>query len=93
MEDLDYKKVGCEIKVRRIRNGITQTEFAKFLGISQTHLSNVESGRVMLSLKRLLKIKRRFDCTLDELLDPEGYKEFLDKKSKRRRFRLVRCDE
>lgn len=57
MEELDYKKVGCEIQVRRTRNGITQTEFAKFLGISQTHLSNVESGRVMLSLKMLLKIK------------------------------------
>ena len=93
MEDLDYKKVGCEIKVRRISNGITQTEFAKFLGISQTHLSNVESGRVMLSLKLLLKIKQRFVCTLDEIVDPEGYKELLNNKNKLRRFKLVRCDE
>lgn len=93
MEDLDYKKVGCEIKVRRIRNGITQTEFAKFLGVSQTHLSNVESGRVMLSLKLLLKIKQRFVCTLDEIVDPEGYQELLNSKNKLRRFRLVRCDE
>ena len=111
MEELDYKKVGCEIQVRRTRNGITQTEFAKFLGcllytsdaaddllcvflgISQTHLSNVESGRVMLSLKMLLKIKQRFVCTLDEIVDPEGYKELLNSKNKLRRFRLVRCDE
>ena len=93
MEDIDYKKVSYEIKVRRIRNGITQTEFAKFLGISQTHLSNVESGRGMLSLKLLLKIKRRFVCTLDEIVDPEGYKELLNNKNKPRRFRLVRCDE
>lgn len=93
MEDLDYKKVGCEIKVRRIRNGITQTEFAEFLGVSQTHLSNVESGRVMLSLKLLLKIKRRFVCTLDEIVDPEGYKELLNNKNKLRRFKLVRCDD
>ena len=93
MEDIDYKKVSYEIKVRRIRNGITQTEFAKFLGVSQTHLSNVESGRGMLSLKLLLKIKRRFVCTLDEIVDPEGYKELLNSKNKLRRFRLVRCDE
>ena len=93
MEDLDYKKVGCEIKVRRIRNGITQTEFAKFLGISQTHLSNVESGRVMLSLKLLIKIKQRFVCTLDEIVDPEGYKELLNSKNKLRSLWLVRCDE
>lgn len=93
MEDLDYKKVGCEIKVRRIRNGITQTKFAKFLGISQTHLSNVESGRVMLSLKLLLKIKQRFACTLDEIVEPDGYKEFLKSKNKLKRFKLVRCDE
>jgi putative transcriptional regulator len=90
---MDYKKVGCEIQVRRTRNGITQTEFAKFLGISQTHLSNVESGRVMLSLKMLLKIKQRFVCTLDEIVDQEGYKELLNSKNKLRRFRLVRCDE
>lgn len=60
MEELDYKKVGCEIQVRRTRNGITQTEFAKFLGISQTHLSNVESGRVMLKLKDAAKNKAAF---------------------------------
>ena len=90
---LKLKKVGCEIKVRRIRNGITQTEFVEFLGVSQTYLSNVESGLVMLSLKLLLKIKRRFVCTLDEIVDPEGYKELLNNKNKLRRFKLVRCDE
>lgn len=93
MEDIDYKKVGCEIKIRRIRTGLSQTKFAEFLGISQTHLSNVESGRVMLSLKLLLKIKRRFMCTLDEIIDPDGYKELQESKNKSRRFKLVRCDE
>ena len=54
---------------------------------------SVESGRVMLSLKMLLKIKQRFVCTLDEIVDQEGYKELLNSKNKLRRFRLVRCDE
>lgn len=93
MEDIDYKKVGCEIKIRRIRTGLSQTKFAEFLGISQTHLSNVESGRVMLSLKLLLKIKRCFMCTLDEIIDPDGYKALQESKNKTRRFKLVRCDE
>lgn len=93
MEGLDYKKIGCEIKIRRIRTGITQTEFAELLGISQTHLSNVESGRVMLSLKTLLKIKRYFACTLDEIIDPEGYRELTNKKSRPKRFKLVRCED
>lgn len=93
MEELDYKKIGSEIKIRRIRNGITQTEFAKFLGVSQTHLSNVESGRVMLSLKLLIKIKRHFACTLDEIVDPDGYKAILNSKNKLKYFRLARYDE
>lgn len=91
MEELDYKKIGYEIKIRRMQNQMTQTDFADFLGVSQTHLSNVENGRVMLSLKLLMKIKHRFDCTLDELVDPDGYAEFLQKHSRYKKYKLIRC--
>ena len=70
MEGLDLLKIGEAIKIRRIKRRIHQTKLAEQLGISQTHLSNAENGRVMLSLKALLKLKRIFDCTLDELVDP-----------------------
>lgn len=50
METLDRKKIGMNIKVRRMQKLISQTAMAEKLGISQTHMSNVEVGRAMLSL-------------------------------------------
>lgn len=44
MIKLDYKRMGLEIKVYRIRKGITQRELADMLGVSQAHLCNVEKG-------------------------------------------------
>ena len=93
MEGLDLLKIGEAIKIRRIKRRIHQTKLAEQLGISQTHLSNAENGRVMLSLKALLKLKRIFYCTLDELVDPENYDELGKKKEKVKRYKLVRCSE
>lgn len=71
MDGLDAKKVGSEIKIRRIRKRISQKKLADEMGVSQTHLSNVENGRTMLGISGLLKLKRLLGCTLDDLLDPE----------------------
>lgn len=60
--------MGLEIKVHRIRKGITQRELADMLGISQAHLCNVENGRLSLSLKLLLTLRNSFECSLDELV-------------------------
>ena len=58
METLDRKKIGMNIKVRRMQKLISQTAMAEKLGISQTHMSNVEVGRAMLSLELLLQLKK-----------------------------------
>lgn len=43
---------------------------AQTLGISQTHLSNMECGRVKFSLKQLLRLANLFDCQLECFFDP-----------------------
>ena len=68
MIKLVHKRMGLEIKVHRIRKGITQRELADMLGISQSHLCNVENGRLSLSLKLLLTLRNIFECSLDELV-------------------------
>ena len=68
---MDPLRIGETIKIKRIQKRITQTNLAKKLKISQTHLSNAENGRVMLSLKALLKLRDIFECTLDELCYPQ----------------------
>ena len=62
MQSIDLKKIGNEIKVRRVKQGIQQTALAEMLDITQTHLSNIENGRVPGSLKLLLKLRSIFGC-------------------------------
>lgn len=73
MNKPDMFRIGTAIKLRRIQKGISQIKLAKQLGVSQTHLSNAENGRVMLSLKLLLKLKEYFNCSLDDLRDYKGF--------------------
>ena len=42
MQSIDLKKIGNEIKVRRVKQGIQQTALAEMLDITQTHLSKLK---------------------------------------------------
>lgn len=48
----NFVKIGQNIKIMRIRKGVTQSELAKKLGISQTHMS----------------LSHYFSCGVDALL-------------------------
>lgn len=48
----ELQKIGHRIKLLRIENKISQKVLAKKLCISQTHLSNIENGRVGVTLDR-----------------------------------------
>lgn len=52
--ELDYKAIGKRIKIARIKADLTQERLAERIGISPTHLSNIETGttRVSLSMER-----------------------------------------
>ena len=41
---LDYKAIGMRVKIARIRKGMTQDEVAEKAEISNSHISNVETG-------------------------------------------------
>lgn len=68
MEEPNYKVIGINIKIRRIRQGISQARMVKNLGVSAAHLCNVENGKVKISLKMLYKLTGFFKCSLDDLL-------------------------
>lgn len=68
MIKLDHKRMGLEIKVHRIRKGITQRDWLICWVFLQSHLCNVENGRLSLSLKLLLTLRNIFECSLDELV-------------------------
>ena len=64
----DYKEIGKNIRLMRIRHGISQSELAQRLDVSQTHMSNLEHGRVSVSLRVLLRLAHFFKCSVDTLL-------------------------
>lgn len=43
--EINFTKVGINIKMFRAARHIKQMELARLLGISQTHLSNIEKGQ------------------------------------------------
>ena len=53
--------------------------------IRETHMSNVEVGRAMLSLELLLQLKNILGCTIDELLCLED-----ENKPRKKRVRVIR---
>ena len=53
----DYNKlIGTRVKMLRITKGVSQTELAKQIGVTQTHLSNIENGRAGLTIPNLIKL-------------------------------------
>ena len=67
-KELNYKEIGMQIKTMRLKNNIYQTVLAKEIGISQTHMSNIESGRAGLTLENLVKMVIIFNCSIDEIV-------------------------
>ena len=56
------------VRNARLRRGIKQTEAARRLGMAQSNLSRLESGRDAIGEDKLLAIARAYDTTLRQLL-------------------------
>lgn len=78
MYDADcLEKIGANVRFLRTLRKLRQQDVAAMLGISQTHLSNMECGRVQFSLKQLLRLANIFDCRLEAFLDGQKAEEWL----------------
>ncbi|MBR1820812.1 MAG: helix-turn-helix transcriptional regulator [Clostridia bacterium] len=65
---LDYSAIGKRIKIARIKADLTQEILAEQIGISPTHLSNIETGSTRVSLTTLVSIANGLGVTMDDLL-------------------------
>lgn len=66
--ELDYKAIGKRIKIARIKADLTQERLSELVGISPTHLSNIETGTTRVSLTTLVGIANALSITSDDLL-------------------------
>ena len=60
----NFKLLGRRVKFMRMDKGISQTKMAEMLGLSQTNLSNMESGRTTITTQNLFKMKEILECKM-----------------------------
>ena len=69
VDDKDiYKEIGKRISAIRKKNGLTQETLASMLSVTTKHISHVENGTSMLSLKALILLCNEFSCSLDYII-------------------------
>ena len=66
--ELEYKAIGKRIKIARIKADLTQEKLSEMIGVSPTHLSNIETGSTRVSLKTIVSIANALHITSDDLL-------------------------
>lgn len=69
---MDYTELGNNIRKIRIQKGMAQITLAKAIGVSQTHMSNIENGNTGISLLTAIKISKQLDCSIDSLVNIEN---------------------
>ena len=62
--------------VCRKKAGLTQSDVAKKLGITEASVSQWETGSTHPSTKRLFEIAQLYGCTVDELLTPDDTRQY-----------------
>lgn len=65
---VNYQDIGKRIKQERLLKKWTQEKLAETIGISLTHMSNIENANTKLSLPVLIDIANALDCSTDVLL-------------------------
>ena len=74
----EFEKLGKRVKLLRMEKGINQTDMAQSIGLSQTNLSNMESGRTAITMQNLFKIQKVLNCNMSDFFvdfDAENNKE------------------
>lgn len=72
-----YKEIGKRISAIRKKNGMTQEALANMLSVTTKHISHVENGTSMLSLKAFILFCNEFSCSLDYLIFGKNFSNFV----------------
>lgn len=70
--DADWDFVGMRVRAARADAGMTVRELARRIGVSPSHVSQVERGIGAFSVPALYAVARELDVSMHALLDPPG---------------------
>ena len=66
--ELDYKAIGRQVKIARIKADMKQEHVAEKSGLSPIHISNIETGTTKASLSAIVSVANAIGVTVDDLL-------------------------
>ena len=74
--NMDYEKLGDNIRNYREQQGFTQEKLAELSNISEKHLSKIERGKINIKIDTLVNIADALGTSVDKLLlDASSYVE------------------
>jgi len=62
------KKFGLNVKFARMRNGLTQEQLAEKMDISWTYIAKIETGKINMSLGKILELAKTLEVDINKLL-------------------------
>lgn len=71
LQEIDYSKLGKNIKSIRISKGLTQDNLAELVNCNTSHISNIENNHTKVSLNVLLAIANSLNTSIDYLLSDQ----------------------
>lgn len=66
--DIDYNKIGAQVKKYRKMREMSQEQLAEAAEISSKHVSGIENGRTKMSVDCLIRIADVLEITPDHLI-------------------------
>ncbi len=90
----EFKVLGRRVKCLRMAKGISQTKMAELLDLSQTNLSNMESGRTAITTQNLFKMRNILECRMaDFFVDFDGEAEAAEIKEAAKEKQSIELEE
>ncbi len=68
MDNIDYKKLGMQIRSKRLDLKMSQEQLAEKSGLSTTHISNIENGKTKISLDTFVALCDIINISANKLL-------------------------
>ncbi|MFN8494134.1 MAG: helix-turn-helix transcriptional regulator [Caldilineaceae bacterium] len=65
------ERFGEKLRILRQQRGLTLQELSQLLGVSTTHIWNIENGKKMPNVTMVIKVSDIFTVTSDQLIRDE----------------------
>lgn len=62
------KKFGLNVKIARLKKGLTQEQLAELMNIHLTYIARIDTGKINMSLGKILELANTLNIDINKLL-------------------------